>query len=362
MGLMGMETQDISKNEKIVLYGLAKYPRLADKDICKVIDMKQSTFSTIKKKLHKDGYYHTSYDPILQHLGCEMMSLWYVRLNRRTRTEDRLKVTRKALLEAEDLVTILSESNQAVILTVSQDISSHMEVFDRITQLYDSHGFLEGAVNTVMFPFEQTAIFSFFDFAPLLNRIFKIESPSKMLPEIDVDSPKVRCRVTHRDLKSLEKRVYLGLIRFPELSDFALSEKLGCSRQVVRRLRYAFLEEKLIKKRRIVSLEKLGFEILAMTHSRFNPMKPLREREICIKNVAMLQTPIFNIARDPESVMLTPFKNFEEFQMIHERFTNFCSEHDSLKGEPTKILLSIPRIHEIKWLVYEPLVQKVMGI
>ena len=47
----------ISRNEQLVLYGLAKYPTMGDNEICKAIDMKQSTFSTIKKKLRNNDYY-----------------------------------------------------------------------------------------------------------------------------------------------------------------------------------------------------------------------------------------------------------------------------------------------------------------
>lgn len=356
-----MENVQLSRNEKMVLYGLTKYPVWSDNDVCKKIQMKQSTFSTIKKKLLQDGYYHTAYDPILQHLGCELLSIWYLKLNRKTSEKERLEISRDDLLAAKNLVVAISESNQSIFLSMSKNISDHVETFDRIVQLYESHEYLEEDVQCILFPFEQSAIFRFFDFAPILNRIFEIESPAENVLDLDVDSSKVRCKVMHRDLSELEKQVYLGLIRYPYLSDSALSEKLGSSRQVVGRLRAKFLEEKLIKKRRIVNMEKLGFEMLVMTHAKFNPNKPLRERQLCIQNIAKIKTPIFNIARDRESVMLTPFKNFEEYQSIHEKVLNFCWSHDSLKEEPITILMSIPRLHEIKWRVYEPLVKAVLN-
>ena len=52
-----------------MLYGLTEFPKLSDRDICKTMKMNPSTFSTTKKKLLFEGFYHTSYDPILQHLG-----------------------------------------------------------------------------------------------------------------------------------------------------------------------------------------------------------------------------------------------------------------------------------------------------
>jgi hypothetical protein len=321
--------------------------------------MKQSTYSTIKKKLRVEGYYHTTYSPILQHLGCELLAVWYLTLNRKTRTEDRLAITRNDLLAASDLFTLISESNQAVIFSISKNISEYMQVYDRLVQLYEENNFLED-IHYVLFPFDVLSIFSFFDFAPLLNRIFEIEPLEDSIGDVDVGSERVKCEVKHVEMNALEKEVYLGLIRYPEMPDTLLSEKIGCSRQVLTRLRYRFLERKLIKKRRIVSLEKLGFNILSMTHSKFNPLKPLRERQKSVRHIATMQTPIFNIARDPESLMLTAYRDFEEFKRLHHEFISFCAEHDSLRGEPVTLVLSIPRLFEVKWLVYEGLVKKVL--
>jgi hypothetical protein len=354
-------TKGLSKNEQLVLYGLTKYPRLADNEICVEFDMKQSTFSTIKKKLSSERYYQTAYDPILQHLGCELLSVWYMRLNRKMTRDERQDITKNEIMKADDIITAVGESNVEIIISVSKNISEHIEMYDRMLEMYESNNFLDD-INCVYFPFNNLAVFSFFDYAPLLNRIFKIEFQSETVPKVDVDSPKIRCKVESRDLSALEKRVYLGLIQHPNFSDSGLSEKIGCSRQVVRRLRNKFIDEKYLKKRRILNLKKLGFEILALTHSKFNPDKSIREREICIRTVSMFQTPIFNIARDPESVMFTAYRNFEEFQHLHERFTTFCIEHESLKEEPVNIPLSIPRMEESKWRIYEPLVKKILEI
>ncbi len=349
----------LSKNEQKVLYYLVRYPNRPDREIYNMIQMKQSTYSTIKKNLAKEGYYYTSYAPIMQHLGCELLVVWYLTLNRRTRTEDRLALTREKLMATSDIFTTVSESNQAIIFSISKNIGQHIRVSDEIVQLYEENNFLED-IHYVLFPFEVSSIFSFFDFSPLLNRIFKIEPPEAVIGDVDVHSDKVKCKVKHVGISELEKKVFLGLIQFPGLSDSLLCEKVGCSRQVFRRLKYRLLEERLIKKRRIVSLEKLGFDILAMTHSTFNPLKPLHERETCVRNIASLRTPIFNIARDPESVMLTAFRDFKEFKYLHNEFVSFCAEHDTLRGEPVTFLLSIPRIFEVKWLVYEPLVRKIL--
>ena len=120
------------------------------------------------------------------------------------------------------------------------------------------------------------------------------------------------------------------------------------------------MEENLITKKRIISMERLGFNILAMTHSKFNPLEPLSVRMKCARHIDTIRTPIFNIARDPESVMLTAYKDFQEFKLLHNEYVSFCAKNDVLKGEPVTIVLSIPRVFEVKWLVYEPLTKLVL--
>jgi len=338
---------------------MVRYPDSSDQDIYERIKMKQSTYSTIKKKLREEGYYHDTYTPILQHLGCELFVLWYVTLNRKTRTEDRLALTRDSLLAATDVFTMVSESNQAIILSISKNIADFVKTSDRLVQLYEKHDFLE-SIHYVQFPFDVSAVFSFFDFAPLLNRIFQIEPIEDSIGDVDITSDRVQCKVKHVQMNELEKKVYLGLIKYPEMSDSVLSEKLDCSRQVLTRIRYRFLEDKLIKKKKIVNLEKLGFKILSLVHTKYNPLKPLRERQKCVQNTMTLYTPIFSVARYPESVMLVAFRNFEEYKNLHNEYVTFCAERDIIRGDPVTLNLSIPRIHEIKWLVYEPMVRKIL--
>jgi DNA-binding MarR family transcriptional regulator len=349
----------LSKNEQLVLYHLVKYPTYADHDIYERIGMKQSTYSTIKKKLAEEGFYFTTYAPILQHLGTELLVVWYVTLNRKTRTEERLSLTRDALLKAEDLVCVVSESNQAILISMSKNISEHVKLTDNLVKLYEEHDFLE-ELHQVLFPFDVSSVFTFFDFAPLLNRLFKIESPEESAGNVDPGSEGVRCRVKHTELNELEKKVYLGLIKHPNLSDTQLSDKLGCSRQVFSRLRHRFMEDKLIKKRNIVSMERLNFKMLAMTHTKFDPLKVLSERQACTKMSMETLTPIFKIARDPECVMINAFKDFEEFKRMHNEFVYCMTGYEAIREDPKNVLLSIPRIFEIKWLVYESLVKKVL--
>ena len=123
-----------------------------------------------------------------------------------------------------------------------------------------------------------------------------------------------------------------------------------------------FYVEKLMRTTRIVNLDKLGLGILAFTHSRFNPKTTLDERKNYIQKVVDLQTPIFNISRRLEGVMITPFRNYAEYQDIHGEVTRFSAREDLLQEDPITMLLSIPRMTVLKDHENAMLVKKILGL
>ncbi|MDI6917430.1 MAG: Lrp/AsnC family transcriptional regulator [Thermoplasmatales archaeon] len=231
-----------------------------------------------------------------------------------------------------------------------------------VIQIYDEHNFFdkEGFVH-VFFPFELTTIFNFFVFAPLLDRLFGL-GLEKTQEKLDVHSEKVKCRVKHRDMSDMEKRIYYGLVKYPELPDYKIAEKLSTTRSTVMKMRERFYAEKLMRTTRMVNMKKLGLEILAFTHTKFNPKKPIYKRVECIKKIIQMQTPILNASSDLESVMLTPYRNFEDYQRIHNEITSLCVQNEFLREEPTTLLMSIPMMTIVKNHTCAPLVKKILEI
>ena len=163
-------------------------------------------------------------------------------------------------------------------------------------------------------------------------------------------------------MTKLEKQIYYQLVLHPDFSDYKIADVAGCSRHTVSRMKNDFFEDKLLRTTKIVNLEKLGLGILAFTHSRFNPKTTIDERKKYLQKVTNLQTPIFNISRRLEGVMLTPFRNFGEYQDIHGEVTRFSAREKILQEDPTTMLLSIPRMTILNDHTNSVLVKKVLGL
>ena len=356
-----MNDKELSYNEKLILYGLVKYPLKSDNEICSVFNLKKSTFSTIKKRLFLKDFFRSVRVPIFQHLGCELLIVSYGKLNQNTTLKDRLNISKKLWLGTPEHFYIVSESNQAIILSISKNITDFEERFEDITQVYKEYEFFEGrGFTTILFPFKLFRIFNFFDYAQFLNRFFNLGLEANN--DLNVVSKKYMCKVQEADMTKLEKRIYYELIQNPYYSDYKIAEVAKCSRHTVSRMKNTFYDEKLMRTTRIVNLEKLGLGILAFTHSRFNPKTTINERKAYLQKVSDLQTPIFNISRRLEGVKLTPFRNFEQYQSIHGEITRYSARENLLSEDPFNMLLSIPRMTVLREHDNSLLVKKVLKL
>ena len=65
----------LSPNEKKVLVGLLRYPSKKDTEICEILKMRKSTFSTIKSRLEQQELYNRVTIPGFPKIGAEVFSM-----------------------------------------------------------------------------------------------------------------------------------------------------------------------------------------------------------------------------------------------------------------------------------------------
>jgi DNA-binding MarR family transcriptional regulator len=347
----------LSKNEQLVLYGLSEYPNLMDREVAERIGVRPSTFSTAKKKLKEQGYYSKVKIPMLQSLGCELLYVAYGKLNPLVPYEERLSVAKEMNHRASENIFVVSEPSQAFSLSVSESCTEFYKNKEMFEQVYSEHGFFaEEGFNYAVFPFKLSKTLKFLEFAPLLRNAFNLEvEEERQVTDVDVE-------IGEAELNEREKRVYYGLVSYPELGDKALSEAINVSRNAIRNARERFEEEGLIKTACIPDLKKLGFQILAISHAKFNPRAPLSVREKGIEMVVNEDSFFFVVSGNRESVQFAVAKDFGEYQGVRDEIIRFYREHDFLAKDPNILLFSIPAMKILKNFEYAPLVRKVLKL
>src|SRR4030042_4697025 len=249
---------------------MVEYPLLTDKQLSEKLGLKHSTVTAIRHRLRDNEYFRTLIIPRLQNMGCTMLVVIYLNFSPLVSLEDRIRITESSITVFDELFLSIGEQDKGFSLSLAENYATIGKINDIRTQAFGGRGILEDEYpNMVVFPFEISRIYRFFDFAPLLGNSF----------ELDIETDKEARNFGARNEKKVvfnetEKNVYCMLVKYPELSDSDLGRELGVSRHTVSRLRRSFEQENLMRRINLPNLKTLGFEILTFIHIQYDPRNP----------------------------------------------------------------------------------------
>jgi DNA-binding MarR family transcriptional regulator len=367
---------DLLENEKLVLYGLVRYPSLTDRELYEKLGFKRSTFSTIKNKLKREGYYTTINIPNMARLGCELLVMGFGNFTklRIAKIKEMFEASLSTDVGKKDLpllkeINMFSELSDSIFfevfderggifLCVNKNYTELKKMENDFAVLNEKYNLMdEETVFRAIFPFNLTKFLNFFDYSLLLKQDFGIEieeREKKMNLESGESSP--------RKLSKKEKRVYYGLVKYPDLSDSKMAEKISESRSTVANIRRKFESGKLLRKCRIPNLKKLGFKILIFFFHKIDSRISSKMREKGIKIGMQVFPHIFGVV---ENLEITSIGVFREFENRYEKTTEFIrSTNESLSRprEQKSFIVSISDMEIPRNCDFSPLVKKVLGI
>ena len=351
---------NLTEKEKLVFYGLVKWPELSDTLLSEKIGIGRSTITTIRNRLEKKKLYTTINVPDFEHIGCEILSVLYGEFHPHTRLD------KEMMGEFKNIFFMMSMGMHKVSLGAS---STFTEIKKHIEDYHDTHHKYGISVmkrhNYVLFPLKLCKIFRFFDYAPLLRDHFNLNVLDKESPNINFNPYKGK---THRygisartpSLTWREKRVFRALIEYPKLSDSEIGLKVSMTRQTVNTLRRKIEAFRLMKTKRIPDIRKLGFELLIFTHLHLNPMTPIHKRSDGIRLLLDDPTHILKISGNLESVMLSVFRDYTHYLGTHDKLFNFYRARQFLLEEPITKIFSMNEADLNIHHMYVPLVENVL--
>lgn len=347
--------EDLSRNERIVLWGLVAHPDLNDLELAKKLEMHYSTLCTVRKRLQDNDYYRTIRVPVLQRLGAEMLAVIYTVFNPAISVQERAKITTRTIEISEELFYSVGETHKGFSVSIASRYQDLCRINDVRIETFAKAGLLDQKHPTeAIFPFDISHIPRFFDYAPLLAQAFGIAEPGSR----DGGLPHGTARV---ELSQMEKRVLLGMVEDPDMSEKELAEKLGLSRHTSSKARKRLEDEGLVMKRRIPNLAKLGFKVLAISHIMFNPRKPFDER-LLDRGILLNPATVMLAARKFECITLSVYNEYEDYREEHTRDLQYLKENDYLIDMPNTAKYMIPSMVVMKDMSFGPMVRKTLGL
>jgi len=348
--------RELSPNEKLVLYGLIKHPHLVDRELSELLGLKHSTITSIRRRLRKDSYFRTLRVPMIQNIGCKLLVVTYTSFNPIINLAKRVQITGKTIEVFEEIFLSIGEQEKGFSLSFSKDYSTVGKINDIRTQTFGRSGLLENEYpKEVLFPFDISKIYRFFDFSPVLNSFFGLNLEGSNTSRVNVEFDKK----TKTSFSDSEKKVYRMLIEYPEKTDGLIAQKINMSRHTVSRVKNMLEEQDCIKKIRMPNLRKLGFEILAFYHIKFNPQNSsnLEKNEVIpLRN----KSTIFMASRVFETVLISAYANFEEYKQDKTRIIQFLKKNNWILDNPGIRTYSLNKLVVIKDFVFAPIVNKLL--
>jgi len=351
-----MGKTEFTKKEQLMLYGLTKYPNYTDKQLSEKLNLKHSTVTSIRHRLSKNEFYRVLAIPRLQNMGCKMLVVIYTNFSPLIPLKERVKITGKEIEVFDEIFFSAGVQDKGFSLSLAQDYASIGKINDIRTQTFGSRGLLEDEYpNMVVFPFEISKIYRFFDFAPLLKSNFNLnqilDAPVKDFGFINQESI---------SFSETEKKVYCTIVQYPELSDNNIGKKVGISRHTVSRLRRSFENDNMIRKINLPNLKNLGFEILTFFHIRFDP-RHYPDMEKNKASLLMSDSTIFLASRMFEAFMICVHVDYDDYNKDKTRVMQLLKENNWIAKDPMILTISLSELIIIKDFKFASIAKKVIG-
>jgi len=353
--------KSISSRENLVLYHMVRNPDHSDRELGADTGLKLSTVTAIRTRLHARGYYSRVRVPHLQGFGGELLAVTYFYYKATIPLEIRLITGNKLVRDHKEVFWAGSEYTQALSLQFARNLTDARRNIAEIKELYTAQGFLDdGGVTFLTFPFEISKVPLFFNFEPLLRQSLGLSDEPKDLASlpgylVEGDGQSIK-------LTNVGKRVYHGLIAWPEHTDTELSKVISVSQRTVTKLRNKFEHAGLFKSVMIPNLAKLGFKMLVFDHAKLNLRIPEKQRTEILNVLASIKPPIFMAVGGDDVVALTAYEDFETYRRCMNSFSEVYKQEDIFVREPKRLMFSLAEMKMLKEHVYGPIVAKVVGI
>ena len=351
-----MKEFDLTQKEKIVLYGLVKNPNYTDKQLSEELNLKHSTVTSIRHRLKENEFFRRLIIPRLQNMGCNMLVTIYTNFSPLIPLDERISITGKTIEVFEEVFLSAGEQDKGFSLSLSKDYSTIGKINDIRTQTFGGRGLLEDEYpSMVVFPFEISRVYRFFDYAPLLKKNFKllIKNNEAVINLAFQNSKEVKFSDT-------QKNVFCMMVGYPEMSDNDIGKEIGVSRHTVSRLRRSFEDSNLIRHISLPNLNKIGFEILSFYHIRFDPRNPPNMENDEAATLMSDSTVLFATRRF-EAIMISIYSNYDDYKSDMLNIMQNLKQNGWIAEDPIIKTYSLNTTVFIKDFVFAPITNKIVG-
>lgn len=344
------------ESEKLVIFGLTQDASLTDSSLARRFGMKESTVSSIRRRLMDSRNVYFANVPSFHKLGCELIVQLYGSTNPAV-PKDVKDVSHLSYLDATpEVFDTVSGEGFIMMSAVFRRFSDYLSAVDRYDRHFTgAHAAERADIRPVFFPFSVSRVCYSYNFAPGLHRVFGLDVPKPM--------PKrpAHHEVEDVELSAMEKHTLLGLAEYPHATDAQIASLIGKSRQTVTNVRKRLERKEMFTRACIPLLLTWNIDLIAYVHLRFKPDLDPETRYSLSRNDWM-NLSWYTLERDSEAYTSYLFRDYRDYVSEMQRMLKPLLESDLLRGDPNVSLVSTAAAKELRDCHYAPAIRKFVGL
>ena len=346
----------LSKNEKVILWGLVRYPMLNDRQLSDKIRVRMSTLNAIKNKMKRMGLIYDRIVPNVEIMDYEILSVTWTTLSRPIKKNSDIESLENLFKDHPHTNTSMVFGDTLFFLSLYKNYTGYKISENNILERLKKLGlFIEGRIHSTLYPIEISSLPKNFDYTSVLERAFGIK-PVKDPEGKDPKMLMVKAKEKIHHLSKKEKVILKGILEAPDLPDNRIASMLDTTRQAVARHKKELLELGVIKKTRVIDYGKLGFNILCLVEGFYEKIEGVDENGPDLEKLHLPS--FFAVYGGSETTSLSLFTDFEQFTQSREKYTEALKDYCQIKSEPSINLFSPADTITIKHQEYLPLIEK----
>jgi hypothetical protein len=352
-----MPKKKLTKKEQDTLWGLINYPMLNDNAMTKKTRLKLSTITAIRRRLREREFFETVNIPNFYRLGFELFTVEYGTFNEAIPLESRIEYFKSFIEKNPHTIFAMMSRSSGIILNVARNYAEANSHYENLEMFFMSHHLTdEETWSRVIFPFETSLFWNFFDFSPVIRYSYDIKRKINLHEFVSNKKQEVL------RLSKKEKKVLLGLVKYPEESDNSIAERFNVSRQAVSNIKRRFMRENLLYPRRIMNFAHTGCSLIPYAHTVFGPKAPLESRKNGLEYAKKHLPAFLGVSSNFENIVFTAALNYPEYDKLREKLLSFYKTHLSIAKPPEILLFPVEDLYYFKKLSFHQLLEEIPGM
>ncbi len=345
----------LTSKERLVLYGLARYPGLSDIDLASNIGVDRSTIFKSKRKFRDWKLIKLLNVPSGEAVGAEILTSVFVKYSPTAPFEvRRLSPPYQKWLSHPNCVSHTATDTDSVSIFYSRSLTDFRLNFDPIIDEYHHNDFVED-IQYFHYPFQVSSYTA--DAALAVDGLFDLSRTD--LP-VQVMPPKEALNDEGR-LTEKDKLTLYAFVKYPMLSDLELSRRTGISRPTISGKRTKFFQSGLLSREAYVDWQKICCELMSFYQVKIRHGHDREDLSTVYQAFRRIGAPLFSYLQPGEIFGAFLSIGYPDLKSRMDRELRTLSAQGLIKERPMLVIMPLTEIRSIK-IDYAPMVAKMLDI